>query len=70
MKELCFDEAQAFMESELSYVFDKCIFFSKYCCNISNTFLDPIEQGTIWTLLYHDHPQNLQSVQLQQVFNS
>ena len=37
---------------------------------MSNTFLDPIEQGTFRTLLYHDCPQNLQSEQLQQVFNS
>ena len=46
-------------------------FFSKHCSNnIWNTFLDPFEQETFQALAYHHHPQNLQAVQLQHVFNS
>ena len=46
-------------------------FFSKHCFNnIWNTFLDPFEQETFQALAYHHHPQNLQAVLLQHVFNS
>ena len=74
IKELCFEWGPSFklvvalMERKVSYVLEKCTFFlKKNCCNISNAFLDPVEQETFRALAYHHHLQNLQ---LQQVFNS
>ena len=46
----------ALMERKVSYVLEKCtFFFKKNCCNISNTFLDPVEQETFRALAYHHH---------------
>lgn len=73
IKELCFEWGPNFklvvalMERKVRYVLEKCTFLlKKHCCNISNTFLDPVEQETFWALPYHHH---LQKLQLQQVFN-
>ena len=63
---------RALIERKLNYVFDKCNFFPQNIAVIIDEihFLIPFEQETFQGLAYHHHPQNLQAVQLQQVFNS